>query len=413
MPSPGPRRVRRWGIAVAVLALIAGGAAAFVLLHAPGNVSHPNLSFTAPDDGRAAGAQAGAGGPAVRMAALRVRRRANPRRSPRPPTLAPPLRVGWRYNDGALLEFPPVIYGNVLFVLDDNGWARAIDKRTGQPLWQRRVGTLAAASPAVGAREHLVFMPLLSTNPNAGQNPGNGRFVALSMHDGHVVWSRPVPAGQRVLADGLRRHRLLRRSERHGPRAAGPGRPRALELPRRRRGQGRARRWPTGSCTSPTTPARAYAVNAATGRQVWAVTTDGARFGFGSGQFYATPAVAFGRVYLGNTDGRVYSFAARTGQLAWATGTGAYVYSSAAVADPPGLGPTVYVGSYDGDHVRLRRPLGRGALDAHAPAGRSPAPGRSSATSCTSPTSATRTPRGSTCAPAAPCSRSPTARSIR
>jgi glucose dehydrogenase len=93
---------------------------------------------------------------------------------------------------------------------------------------------------------------------------------------------------------------------------------------------------------------RAYAVSAATGHQVWAVSTSGARLGFGSGQFYATPAVAFGRVYLGNTDGRVYSFAARTGQLAWATGTGAYVYSSAAVADPPGLGPTVYVGSYDG-----------------------------------------------------------------
>jgi outer membrane protein assembly factor BamB len=52
---------------------------------------------------------------------------------------------------------------------------------------------------------------------------------------------------------------------------------------------------------------------------------------------------------MGNTDGRVYSFAARTGQLAWATGTGAYVYASAAVADVPGLGPTVYLGSYDGN----------------------------------------------------------------
>jgi outer membrane protein assembly factor BamB len=79
------------------------------------------------------------------------------------------------------------------------------------------------------------------------------------------------------------------------------------------------------------------------------VSTNGAHFGFGSGQFYATPSVAFGRVYMGNTDGRVYSFAERTGQLAWATGTGAYVYSSAAVTDTPGLGPTLYVGSYDGN----------------------------------------------------------------
>jgi outer membrane protein assembly factor BamB len=45
----------------------------------------------------------------------------------------------------------------------------------------------------------------------------------------------------------------------------------------------------------------------------------------------------------------VYSFAAHSGRLAWATGTGAYVYSSAAVDDVPGLGPTVFVGSYDGN----------------------------------------------------------------
>jgi outer membrane protein assembly factor BamB len=51
---------------------------------------------------------------------------------------------------------------------------------------------------------------------------------------------------------------------------------------------------------------------------------------------------------MGNTDGRVYSFSARTGQLAWATTTGAYVYASPAVADVPGVGPTVYEGSYDG-----------------------------------------------------------------
>jgi outer membrane protein assembly factor BamB len=82
---------------------------------------------------------------------------------------------------------------------------------------------------------------------------------------------------------------------------------------------------------------------------VWTANTSGAQFGFGSGNFYSTPAVAFGRVYMGITDGRVYSFAQRNGQLAWATSTGAYVYSSAAVANVPGFGPTVYLGSYDGN----------------------------------------------------------------
>ena len=93
---------------------------------------------------------------------------------------------------------------------------------------------------------------------------------------------------------------------------------------------------------------RVYALNPSTGHQIWAVGTNGSQFGFGSGNFYATPAVAFGRVYLGNTDGFVYSFAARTGALAWSTSTGAYVYASPAVADVPGLGPTVFAGSYNG-----------------------------------------------------------------
>jgi outer membrane protein assembly factor BamB len=92
---------------------------------------------------------------------------------------------------------------------------------------------------------------------------------------------------------------------------------------------------------------RIYALNARTGHQIWADTTSGSEFGFASGNFYSTPAVAFGRVYIGNTDHRVYSFSAQTGQLAWATETGAYVYASPAVADVPGLGPTVFLGSYD------------------------------------------------------------------
>jgi outer membrane protein assembly factor BamB len=94
---------------------------------------------------------------------------------------------------------------------------------------------------------------------------------------------------------------------------------------------------------------RIYALNAANGHEYWGYTTSGRAFGFGSGNFYSTPAIAFGRVYIGNTDHRVYSFAQRTGQLAWATGTGAYVYASPAVADVPGLGPTVFLGSYDGN----------------------------------------------------------------
>ena len=84
-----------------------------------------------------------------------------------------------------------------------------------------------------------------------------------------------------------------------------------------------------------------------TGQRIWRSGSEGALVG--SGTFYSTSAVAYGRVYLGNTDGRIYAYDQRSGSLDWAVQTGAYVYASPAVANAPGLGPTIYLGSYDGN----------------------------------------------------------------
>jgi outer membrane protein assembly factor BamB len=367
MPSPGSRRKLRWVLAVvAVLVVAAGATAAVVVLHSPGNVSHPNLSFTTPKT--------------TTTPPPPPPRRSKPKPDlfvwPRygydaartrdfnaPSRLAPPLHFGWFFDDHGLLEFPPVIYHTTLLLIDDNGWAKALDKRTGHVLWQHRVGTLAAASPAVSVRDRLVYIPLLSVS---GHSPGNGRLLALSMRTGGVVWTHIVPAGTEssplvwantlYFGDQSGTVYSLRTRDGHvnwtyhasaavkgGPSLSG------------------------GLLYFGDYAGRAYALNAANGHQAWAVSTSGTHFGFGSGNFYSTPAVAFGRVYMGNTDGRVYSFAAKTGQLAWATGTGAYVYSSPAVADVRGLGPTVYLGSYDGNFyafnaqsgaVRWRHPSG-------------------------------------------------------
>ncbi len=339
--------LRRGLVAVAVLLLALGGTVAVLLLHSPGNVSHPSLSFTRPTQTTAAPPKRRAPvnnfeWPRYGYDAGRTRDFAGGGH------LTPPFRTGWQYNDFALVEFPPVIYQNTLYLIDDDGSAKAIDKRTGHLLWQNKVGTLAAASPALGVHEGLVFVPLLSTNQNAGQNPGNGRLAALSMRTGRVVWSFGIPAGSEsspivwgptlYFGDQSGTVYSIRARDGHvnwtyhasGAVKGGPA-------------------YAHGVLYFGDYAGRAYAVNAANGHAIWAVSTNGARFGFGSGNFYSTPAVAFGRVYMGNTDGRVYSFAESTGQLAWATATGAYVYASAAVADTPGLGPTVYVGSYDGN----------------------------------------------------------------
>ena len=62
----------------------------------------------------------------------------------------------------------------------------------------------------------------------------------------------------------------------------------------------------------------------------------------GPGRFYAGPAVAYGRIFIGNVNGRILGLNATTGAINWVRVVGDYVYSSAAVADR-----MVFVGSYD------------------------------------------------------------------
>jgi outer membrane protein assembly factor BamB len=346
MPSLGSRRWLRYGLVTgALLLVLAGGAVAFVLAHAPHNVSHPNVEFTQPTSTttpappKKAAAVDNFSWPRYGFDAARTRTFA-PANAPEPP-----LRVGWRFQDYALLEFPPVIYRNALYLVDDNGAAKELDKHTGHKVWETKIGTLAAASPALGVQQGLVYFAVLSAHR---KSPGDGRFEALSMKTGRVVWSKVIPAGTE--SSPIAYGNAVYFGDQSG----------TVYSLNATTGQVNWRYHATSAVKGGPALAggilyfgdyggRAYAVNAATGHQVWAVSTNGAHFGFGSGNFYSTPAVAFGRVYMGNTDGRVYSFAAKTGQLAWATGTGAYVYASAAVEDTPGLGPTVYLGSYDGN----------------------------------------------------------------
>lgn len=254
------------------------------------------------------------------------------------PKLDPPLHVGWKFHDGALLEFPPVIYDNTLYFEDADGSAKAVSTTDGHVLWQRKVGTLAAASPALDIAHKLVFFTLLSRSPGA-RAPGNGAVVALSMNTGKVVWSHPLPAGSEssplvhglsvFLGDQSGTVYSLRTYDGH------------LNWTFQASGAVKG-----GVAFAHNTiyfgdyGAHVYAVNAADGQEIWSAG--------GGATFYSTPAVAFGRVYIGSTSGTVYAFWANSGATSWTASTAAYVYASPAVADVPGLGPTVYIGSYDG-----------------------------------------------------------------
>ncbi len=341
------RRIRR-GVAALVALGIVG--LVVVLTHGPGNVSNPDVAFrpeATPTTVAVPAGKASRGGKPVKpltwpMYGYSADRR---RQLSVPRALRPPFRRKWAFDGHQLLEFPPVISGDRLFLLKDDGVMHAIDKRTGKAVWSRRLGKLAASSPAV--QRNRVFATVLSN-----KHGGPGKVFALSPNTGRILWSRNLPSrteSSPLVADdgvyfGSENGTVYGLRQRDGGvrwtfRAAG-----AVK-------GGVALK--DGKLFFGDYAGKLYAIRLSTGRQVWQATTQGAKFGFSSGQFYATPAVTYGRVYIGNTDGYVYSFDEARGRLAWRTKTAGYVYASPAVGQAPGDRPTVYAGSYDGTFYAL------------------------------------------------------------
>jgi outer membrane protein assembly factor BamB len=253
--------------------------------------------------------------------------------------LHPPYRQLWVHYGGALLEFPPVLYGETLFQLGDDAVLHAIDRHTGRDIWSRRLGALSASTPAVSS--NTVYATALESSPGSRA----GRVVALNSANGHYRWAREL-SSRSESSPLLDRGLLIFGSE--------SGTVYALSA---RTGQTVWTYHASGAVkASPSAESgvlyfgdysgEIQAIGERDGRRIWRSGSGGALLGNGS--FYSTAAVVYGRVFLGNTDGRVYAYDAASGKLDWAVQTGAYVYSSPAVANAPGLGPTIYTGSYDG-----------------------------------------------------------------
>ena len=251
----------------------------------------------------------------------------------------PPFRKLWRYTERPLLEFPPIYVGGRLYFVDNNGTARALDADTGKVLWERSVGRLNASSPAY--YKHRLYIVNLVP----------GHIVKLDAKTGKTIWKRSLPG--RAESSPV----VIDRTVYFGCEDGGLY---ALSTI-----SGNVR-WAT-SLGGPVKSAPAYyggtlyvgdyggymnAVNAKTGKIKWQTSSLGSGFGT-SGAFYSTPAVAFGRVYAGNNDNRVYSFDVRDGTLAWSYSTGGYAYSGPTVANTRHSPPTVYIGSFDGNVYAL------------------------------------------------------------
>jgi len=347
-PRPRRRLVVVLGAALALLVL-AGGAAAFLLTRG-GDVSNEGVAFRAeptqtPESTPAPDRRGEEPFTWAHYGYSKDRRRYYPANK----GMRPPYRRAWSLTGSILLEFPPVIGGRSLYLLKNNGALYAVSKATGRVRWKRKLGYLAASSPAYGGDR--IFVTLLQRGKSGTAGRG-GRVAALSTKTGRTLWSKPL-ASRSESSPLLDNGRIYFGSENgtvYSMRASNG------EVRWRYRAGGAVKAGLSlagGKLYFGDYKGRVHAIRQTDGKVAWRTGTSGARFGLSSGQFYSTAAVAFGRVYLGNTDGKIYSFSSDSGKLAWSTGTGGYVYSSPAVAQVPGGRPTVYAGSYSGKFYAL------------------------------------------------------------
>ena len=363
-----PPRERKWRrrrivlVSGLVLALFVSAAAAYVVTRKPGDVSNPDVEFRAePSATPEQEVEPDAPGkkktdPFDRFiwpiyGYTRDRRRYLPLKDPP----HPPFDEVWRFSGNVLLEFPPVIGGKRLYLLNDHGKLFCIDKGTGKVRWRRKLGALAAASPAYA--DGKVYVVLLQ-RAETGGGAKAGRVVALDGKSGKVEWSNKLASRSEsspLIADG----RLYFGAEN--------GTVYAMDT---RTGRTDWRFQAGGAVKGGVALAdgklyfgayggHIYAIRQSDGRKVWDASSTSGAFGIGAGNFYSTPAVAYGRVYIGNTNGSIYSYSAASGKLAWSHGTGGYVYASPAVAQVPGGRPLVYAGSYNGRFYALDARSGR------------------------------------------------------
>jgi len=252
--------------------------------------------------------------------------------------LRPPYHVKWRFKAGALLEFPPSIYDNDLYVCTEHGAViclNAVDRRV---IWRYKLppGSQFASTPTVDATS--VYVTSLA-----------GRFLVLDRLTGKWKWglsgigrseSSPLLWHGRVFfgsesgnvyAMSLANHKLVWHYQTGGAVKGAPA-----EL---------GGRLVVGSYNG-----SVYCLSYS-GSLLWRRSTGGV---LSSNQFYATPALAYDTAYVGGTGGGIYAFDLHNGGLRWSFATGGYVYSSPAV-----WRDMVFEGSYDDYFYALNAASGR------------------------------------------------------
>ncbi|MBA2522395.1 MAG: PQQ-like beta-propeller repeat protein [Solirubrobacterales bacterium] len=248
-------------------------------------------------------------------------------------SVRPPFRKVWKYSGDELIEFPPIVVDDRVFFIDNDGLYVALNATTGRVVWKKRLATLNASSPAY---DNGVLYSV-SLEP--------GQALAVRASDGKVLWRKRLE-NRAESSPMVVRGRLYFGDE--------GGQLYAL------RTKDGSTIWQTGLGGSvKAAPALdggtlfvgdyggdMNAVRSSDGKVEWQTADLGVGLGR-HGRIYSTAAVAFGRVYAGDVDGRVYSYDEDNGDIAWTFSVGGYVYSGVAAADTGSTRPAVYFGSHD------------------------------------------------------------------
>jgi outer membrane protein assembly factor BamB len=247
--------------------------------------------------------------------------------------LHPPFHLVWSRGLGHLIEFPAVVSDGFAYIGNARGTIHAISMRSGKFAWVHNTAGFPrmASSPAVSGDE-IVYHTMSGGVYVLDRR--NGR-LKWSWNAGSAIESSPIvvngidyfgSAGGEMYALDLRTHRL------------------------------RWRHYLGAKITSSAAIAGGRLFIGDYAGRLWALSPgNGATrwVGHVNGKIYGTPAVAGGRVFVPSVAYSLTAFST-SGRSLWRVRTGAYVYSSPAVAEG-----VVCFGSYDGSFYGVSAASGR------------------------------------------------------
>jgi outer membrane protein assembly factor BamB len=249
----------------------------------------------------------------------------------------PPYKVAWRYDARHLMEYSPIIVGDTLYGIDNNGEAFALKTGNGKQRWRRDVATLNASAPTYS--DGKLYISSLEPGRVQALNAANGKVAWRSSLPGRTE-SSPLVVGDEVIA-GCECGSVYAFDKRNGKQLWSTPVGGAVKA---------SPAFSNGDVYIGDYSGEMTAIRASNGQVKWQSSI--------GGSIYGTATVAFGHVYAGDLSGGFHAFNQDTGSVSWSTSTGGYVYSAAAAAKTPGTPPSIYFGSYDGTVYALNARTG-------------------------------------------------------